>query len=249
MTDGCVQSNKNIAEITSIDKDWIFSINQEISPNKPIRFIRNKYYRAEYFSKEICDWLKSSGCIPRKSLTLKFPDIPKKYLPDFIRGCWDGDGHLSIKEYKTAKYSRRMNRHVSIGSGSCDFIQGMSVALNKLGINNYVECRKLNPRKIGNTIIDTNNLFYQINITKADNMVKFATLIYDNKKLSLTRKKNTALAIIAEWHKIFYCQKCGVVISNISKPRINKYCPQCKILQRKETQKQYDRLRRPKINA
>lgn len=28
----------------------------------------------------------------RKSLTLKFPQVPKEYLPDFIRGFFDGDG-------------------------------------------------------------------------------------------------------------------------------------------------------------
>jgi hypothetical protein len=27
-----------------------------------------------------------------KSLTIKFPEIPKEYLPDFIRGYFDGDG-------------------------------------------------------------------------------------------------------------------------------------------------------------
>jgi len=35
----------------------------------------------------------------RKSLKIGFPKmVPKKYLPDFIRGLWDGDGCVSYKK-------------------------------------------------------------------------------------------------------------------------------------------------------
>lgn len=40
--------------------------------------------------------LTKIGLTPNKSLTITFPDVPKEYLWHFIRGCWDGDGCLSI---------------------------------------------------------------------------------------------------------------------------------------------------------
>jgi len=46
-------------------------------------------------SKGICKDLKGMGFRESKTFSLKFPNIPKKYLPDFIRGFWDGDGTVS----------------------------------------------------------------------------------------------------------------------------------------------------------
>jgi len=36
--------------------------------------------------------LEELGLYPNKSLTVKFPNIPEKYLSHFIRGLFDGDG-------------------------------------------------------------------------------------------------------------------------------------------------------------
>jgi hypothetical protein len=46
----------------------------------------------EICSNEIIKDIKKLGGKERKSLIMRFPKVPKKYLPDFIRGLWDGDG-------------------------------------------------------------------------------------------------------------------------------------------------------------
>jgi hypothetical protein len=70
------------------------------------------------------DLLKKGGKA-NKSLDIKFPShIPKKYLPDFIRGCWDGDGSIYYTKSAGAYGS-------SLSSGSKRFIFKMRKILRK----------------------------------------------------------------------------------------------------------------------
>lgn len=57
-----------------------------------------QYYQIEINSKAIVDDLKEKGCVPNKSLILKFPtpsQVPNKFLWDFLRGYFDGDGSIT----------------------------------------------------------------------------------------------------------------------------------------------------------
>ena len=60
----------------------------------------------------------------RKSLDVKFPKIPKKYLPDFIRGLWDGDGSIFYNK-QSKSYSS------SYASGSKYFIEELHRVLRR----------------------------------------------------------------------------------------------------------------------
>lgn len=57
------------------------------------------------YSKTIYDDIIKLGGKERKSLDLKFPNVPKKYLPDFIRGLWDGDGSVFYYKYSKTYFS------------------------------------------------------------------------------------------------------------------------------------------------
>ena len=65
--------------------------------------INNKGYQFCHLSvrnKHLWNTLNNLGCTPRKTLTLKFPDLKifpsKNYILDFLRGYIDGDGCLTI---------------------------------------------------------------------------------------------------------------------------------------------------------
>lgn len=45
-------------------------------------------------SDRMCSDLISIGCVPRKSLVLQYPSIPESLDRHFIRGYFDGDGHV-----------------------------------------------------------------------------------------------------------------------------------------------------------
>jgi hypothetical protein len=50
-------------------------------------------------SKKMCEDLIKWGCIPRKSLILNFPkELPDELTPHFVRGYFDGDGHIKREE-------------------------------------------------------------------------------------------------------------------------------------------------------
>ena len=60
---------------------------------------REKYSKLILPSKKMCEDLTKLGCTPKKSLTVQFPtDVPDSLLHHFIRGCFDGDGHVSKRK-------------------------------------------------------------------------------------------------------------------------------------------------------
>lgn len=67
--------------------------------SKPITFKEStQSFRYDIRSKKMCEDLIRLGCIPRKSLVLKFPtedQLPKHLIHHFIRGYFDGDGHIA----------------------------------------------------------------------------------------------------------------------------------------------------------
>lgn len=73
--------------------------------------------------------LMKLGMRPRKSLDIRFPDVPKEYLRDFIRGVFDGDG--CVYHRKGAK-TKLLN--TSFVGGSKNFIYDLEKTLRNLGM-------------------------------------------------------------------------------------------------------------------
>ena len=78
-------------------------------------------------SKLMYNDLLNLGVTPRKSLSISFPFIPFAYLHFFVRGYFDGDGCLHLKEGKYPK--------VIFTSGSGKFVGGLAnILANALNI-------------------------------------------------------------------------------------------------------------------
>jgi intein-encoded DNA endonuclease-like protein len=80
-------------------------------------------HRIQIGSKEWFSDLSRLGFTQRKSNTLRFPNVPKKYIGDFVRGYFDGDGCVYFKKLKYA--DRKNKRWVVLTlftSGSRDFL-------------------------------------------------------------------------------------------------------------------------------
>lgn len=87
------------------DIDVLKKIKKELSAEQKLSLSGNYVYLS-IFSQIIVDDLKKLGISYRKSFTKtlqKIPNIPKKYIKDFIRGVVDGDGsiHFDRKGYPT----------------------------------------------------------------------------------------------------------------------------------------------------
>lgn len=83
-------------------------------------------FTIEASNKYIYNQLLKLGMTPRKSLTIKFPYVPKKYMRHFIRGIFDGDGSIVLNNKCIS---------CSFASGSISFISKLISVLATYGIN------------------------------------------------------------------------------------------------------------------
>lgn len=96
--------------IAQCEKEILEQILKVMGADYPIHIEKKKIGATSYWfffeSKEIVDDVIKLGGEYRKSLVSKFPDVPKEYLPDFVRGLWDGDGSAFIdKKRDTATFT------------------------------------------------------------------------------------------------------------------------------------------------
>lgn len=98
------------------------------SPKKDYNgVVSGELYILSLFSRKIVEDLLKLGVTQRKSLTIKFPTMPTKYVRHFIRGCWDGDGGIWFDKHSN-------NYATSFTSGSKDFIYSIEKELHEAGL-------------------------------------------------------------------------------------------------------------------
>lgn len=92
--DGCIYSNTNFdITIHKKDKYILEQIAKELAYEGNLYdYVDRQASRLNFSCKVIYDDLVALGGTPRKSFTLDFPCVPEEFLPDFIRGYFDGDG-------------------------------------------------------------------------------------------------------------------------------------------------------------
>jgi hypothetical protein len=152
--DGCNHINNKSVSIglEESDRYILEEFKKDLQSNKPLYYqkeyksgIDKKYlskpqYKLVISNKYISNRLKELGCVPQKSLTLKFPNqnqVPNHLMNHFIRGYFDGDGWIP-------KYIRKNNVKVyQIGiMSSHEFCQSLYFyLLDNLSINVSIEIR------------------------------------------------------------------------------------------------------------
>jgi hypothetical protein len=114
----------------SVDRELIEKVRKLLESNHliGIRKSENPNWKTEHTleigSKEIFKDLLKLGLTPRKANRIKLPFIPHEYLPDFIRGYFDGDGCVSFGIYsrKTGKSKSRV-LYTRFTSGNRKFLK------------------------------------------------------------------------------------------------------------------------------
>ncbi len=129
-TDGCLVEHKNGypgLDITSKDRDLLEEIKSRIEAGHKIGK-KMRCYRLQIRNRILYNDLLKLGLTPRKTKTKIFPEVPKEYLPDFVRGCFDGDGSVLIWKEPRWKHSWQMRTVFS--SGSIGFIEQLRQILS-----------------------------------------------------------------------------------------------------------------------
>ena len=120
--DGNICGNRFSIILHKKDKYLLENILEDMGANRPLYRHDNCFLIGIENSRLVGGIIKRGGT-PAKSLTCKFPKVPKKYLSDFIRGLWDGDGTVFLE-----KLSGRY--HSSFSSGSKRFIYKLDSVLS-----------------------------------------------------------------------------------------------------------------------
>ena len=127
-------------EFNSCDRDIIEKIRNVMECNHKISGVKKHdshkmCYRIQVGSKDIFRDLINLGFVPNKSKRLAYPKVPNQYFPDFVRGYFDGDGHVTVGIYKR-KNRPSMQKVLFSGftSGTKSFLQTLKNDLTKLEI-------------------------------------------------------------------------------------------------------------------
>ena len=175
------------------DKDILFQISKLFKSTRPIFFTKKKkkqykdQYRLYLYSDNLVKSLKRLGCVPAKSLILKFPtprQVPNSLIRHFIRGYFDGDGCIydNIKNfYKNKKYNKSLKCRISIIS-TFEFLKKLKQVCNK-NINIKFSLKKLFDKKHPN-----NNITSELALHKIKDIIKFCEWIYEDSSIHFERK-------------------------------------------------------------
>lgn len=110
-------------------KHIIISREPRVITFKEKAYLCAKTFNLRIGNKTMFQDLINRGVRPRKSLTMKFPEIPFQFFSFFLRGYFDGDGCLNIYIPKGQKAKRIK---VIFTSGSCKFLSSLSEKLHSL---------------------------------------------------------------------------------------------------------------------
>lgn len=160
------------------DVDILEKIRSIISPSKPLLYSKRKNnnlkhqnrYMFYIDNKHISIQLEKLGCVTNKTQSLTFPKwLNKKLYNHFLRGYFDGDGHIGI-------YGIRMQFSIVSTESFCISIKKIA---NSLGVTSIILYTRFPERKN-----NTRNL----KITKKSEMVVFLKWLYNNATIYMNRK-------------------------------------------------------------
>lgn len=201
--DGCLIDAHNSSRtqyigITSKDSSLLHKINQALGCNKPLyerqpqirKYPNGKIYKNSLTytlrigNKVIFNDLIKLGLTPRKSLSLKLPQIPLQYFSPFLRGYFDGDGCLTLsRPYKNENRAYRVR--LVFTSGSKQFLNDIGSSISEF------------------TEIQSKNIYQQIKSfylvyckTAALKILKFMYSDTERNKLYLDRKYERYLHLL-----------------------------------------------------
>lgn len=122
--------------VTSTDKSTIVKIRSLLKSEHSIVEMKQNWpngklrYLLRIGSHKLYDALIRLGLYPNKSLTVQFPKVPRKYLRDFVRGYFDGDGCVMCEMAQGITRERIVKRlRIIFTSGSTAFLEGLLLSL------------------------------------------------------------------------------------------------------------------------
>lgn len=177
---GIELSTKDEAHLKRFLED--ISSNSKVSRRTKSSF-KNKGYDKSYeesvariYSKQIVESLSKYGIVQNKTYSIKFPDnVPELYIWDYVRGFFDGDGSVFVKNVESTNGTIHQYLNVNFTSHSKEFLEGLKNTLFNYDINSTI-------------YKDGNN--YQLYIRKQEDILSFFNLIYHKENIRKLDRKH-----------------------------------------------------------
>ncbi len=141
--DGCITVNQRKGKFWSIqitDKELLEEIKKVLKSEHKIGIRIGKKpnkstaYRLQVGSTEMCEDLQKLGMTERKTKSLVIPGVLDRFLPEFIRGYFDGDGNVWIGYLNKHRENPTLGLQVAFTSCSKNFLNSLLQELRKLGV-------------------------------------------------------------------------------------------------------------------
>ena len=129
-TDGCISKSGTVSLCVN-DKDLLEKVKAAMGSSHAIKSYAHQegLYIFNFAREKLVADLNSLGIFPKKSLNIRFPDVPDAFLVDFIRGVFDGDGSVFFE-----KRSPKSPLKSSFVSSSKGFLDTLESKLRALGM-------------------------------------------------------------------------------------------------------------------
>ena len=168
--------------VSSIDRESILKIKHllnskhKIVKKKNLSGNQKNCYLLRIGSHVLYNRLIELGLFPNKSLSMKFPDMPEKYLRFFVLGYFDGDGCVMVRKERNKKGAFVLKGlRVVFTCGSIDFLEKLAKR-----INNAINTKQL---KIYN-----GHRSYMLSYSTDDSVLIFKFIYNISKPIFLKRK-------------------------------------------------------------
>ena len=177
--DGYMRHDKSYRIMfNSNDYDIITEIRSVLKSNHKIHKWTDNCFRLIIYSKQMFFRLTKLGGLSAKSKIIKFPKVPILYLPDFIRGYFDGDGSVFYVNYKATKNNKTYRElRSNFTSGSLEFLTTLQ---NMLSTQLKLVKRKICPYD--------NDSSWKLGYGKKDTLKLLNYLYYPKYPIGLKRK-------------------------------------------------------------
>jgi intein/homing endonuclease len=143
--DGYITVNKRGGQFWCFDikeRRLLNTIKKRINSNHKISVRKGSSgsltYRLQIGRKEMCEDLRKLGFRERKTKSMIGPTVPKKYLADFTRGYFDGDGNVWVGLIHKERVNKTLAIRTVFTSGSSQFLEVLQQRLERVNIFNGV---------------------------------------------------------------------------------------------------------------
>lgn len=190
-TDGNLSGDGRHLSVTSKDRDLLETLRACLTISAAITRHSSGHgsagLRVQWADRRFYDWLVGIGLTPAKSPTLRPLAIPDAVFADFLRGCIDGDGSVTVyvDRYHAKKNERYVYErlYVTLVSASHAFIDWIQATIHRvLSMKGSIAVRRLEGK----------SPLWKLRYAKSESIELLRRIYYAPDVPCLARKRATA---------------------------------------------------------